>query len=216
MRAISLSSQRGHLDCLRNDDAAKPTWRFVRLTPRWLLLGFALSATTGWSAKPGGEPLGIGEPAAAAAIAAWDIDVAPDGSGLPVGGATAREGAAVYRAYCAACHGATGREGPRDRLVGREPGDAFPFGERLDTPRTVGNYWPYATTLFDYTRRAMPENAPGSLSDAEVYAVTAYILYLNDLIGFDDEMNAQSLPAVVMPARKRFVPDDRAGGAEVR
>ena len=160
--------------------------------------------------------LQIGRPATPAEIAAWDIDVSPDGTGLPPGGATARSGELIYHVKCAACHGPTGREGPNERLVGREPDDGFPFGESLKPRLTVGNYWPYATTLFDYTRRAMPSNAPGSLTDEEVYAVTAYVLYLNELIDYDDEMNAESLPAVTMPARHRFVTDDRAGGPEVR
>ena len=81
---------------------------------------------------------------------------------------------------------------------------------------TVGNYWPWATTLFDYIRRAMPPTEPGSLTNTEVYALTAYVLYLNTIIPVDQPMNAESLPAVEMPARARFVPDDRRGGPEVR
>jgi cytochrome c len=166
--------------------------------------------------EPAPDRLEIGRSATADEILRWDIDVSPTGAGLPPGGATAREGEPTYRAKCAACHGETGREGPNDRLAGRERGDEFSFGDDLTTPRTVGNYWPYATTLFDYTRRAMPAGAPGSLTDDEVYAVTAYVLYLNELVAFDETINAQSLPRVTMPARDRFVPDDRRGGAEVR
>lgn len=161
---------------------------------------------------------GIGRPAADSLIARWDTDVRPDGAGLPPGRGTVAEGAVVYRDQCAACHGATGVEGPNDRLVGREPGDRFPFA---DSPaararQTIGSYWPYATTVFDYVNRAMPQNAPGSLTANEVYAVTAYLLHLNGLVGEQAVMDATTLPAVRMPARDRFVPDDRTGGPVVR
>ena len=154
---------------------------------------------------------GIGRPATAAEIAAWDIDVGPDGAGLPPGSATSADGAPIYAAKCASCHGATGKEGPNDRLVGRVPGDEFPFARDPRVPRTIGSYWPYATTVFDYIRRAMPPTAPGSLSDREVYALTAYLLALNNLIPDDASMDATSLPKVTMPARDRFVPDPRGG-----
>ncbi|MBI3494131.1 MAG: cytochrome c [Acidobacteria bacterium] len=155
--------------------------------------------------------LGIGRPATPAEIAAWDIDVQPDGTGLPSGGATSADGAPLYAARCAACHGRTGKEGPNDRLVGRLPGDAFPFARDPRIPKTIGDYWPYATTVFDYIRRAMPPDAPGSLKDDEVYGLTAYLLFLNDLIPADAVIDAKSLPKVVMPARDRFVPDPRGG-----
>jgi cytochrome c len=100
--------------------------------------------------------------------------------------------------------------------VGREPREGFPFGETRGIRRTIGNYWPYATTIFDYVKRAMPMAAPGSLTANEVYAVAAYILFLNEIIPEDAVMDAQTLPAVVMPARDRFVTDDRVGGPEVR
>ena len=98
----------------------------------------------------------------------------------------------------------------------REPSEGFPFGERRGIRRTIGNYWPYATTIFDYVTRAMPMTAPGSLTPDEVYAVAAYILFLNEIIPEDAIMNAETLPVVIMPARDRFVPDDRVGGPEVR
>ena len=123
------------------------------------------------------------------------------------------------RAACtSACHGPTGTEGPFDRLVGREPRDGFPFGRspRFRAMRTVGNYWPYATTLFDYIRRAMPQNDPGSLTPDQTYAVIAWILYRNEIVGPDAVMDAVSLPRVRMPARGRFVRDDRTGGRMVR
>ncbi len=158
----------------------------------------------------------IGHEATPAEIAALDIDFGPDGAGAPPGSGSVAEGKVVYDAKCMACHGPTGQEGPNDRLVGREPRDGFPFGETRGIRRTVGNYWPYATTVFDYVNRAMPMTSPGSLTSDEVYAVAAYILFLNDIIPEEAVMNAETLPAVVMPARDRFVPDDRVGGPEVR
>jgi len=154
---------------------------------------------------------GIGRPASPEEIAALDIDVGPDGAGLPPGSATSADGAPIYAAKCASCHGATGMEGPNDRLVGRAPNDAFPFGRDPSVPKTIGSYWPFATTVFDYIRRAMPPTAPGSLSDHDVYALTAYLLTLNDLITPDAIVDRASLPKVKMPARDRFIPDPRGG-----
>jgi cytochrome c len=152
---------------------------------------------------------GIGRPATPAEIAALDIDVGPDGVGLPPGRGTAADGAPIYAARCAACHGKTGKEGPNDVLVGRLPGDAFPFASDPRAPKTIGSYWPYATTVFDYIRRAMPPDKPGLLRDDEVYGLTAYLLSLNDLIAADAVIDATSLPKVKMPAHDRFVPDTR-------
>jgi S-disulfanyl-L-cysteine oxidoreductase SoxD len=133
-------------------------------------------------------------------IAAWDISIAPDGAGLPSGSGTAAEGAAIYEAKCLACHGSEGAGGPNDVLVGGHGSldSAAPV-------RTVGSYWPYATTVFDYIRRAMPFLQPQSLTDDEVYAVTAYLLALNGIIERDDVIDAQTLPDVVMPNRGNFV-----------
>ena len=161
---------------------------------------------------------GFGRPATAAEIAAWDIDVRPDGTGLPPGGGTARQGAVVYAVRCAMCHGATGSEArsPYPRLVGRDPRQGFPFGRDPSLAKTVGNYWPYATTLYDYINRAMPPTTPGSLSPNTVYSLVAYLLWRNEIISDTTVVNAQTLPRVVMPARNRFVPDNRRGGAEIR
>lgn len=153
---------------------------------------------------------GFGKPADAARVAAWDIDVRPDGVGLPTGSGTVAAGATVYQQRCASCHGATGIEGPRDHLVGTEPWVEWPVNP------TVGNYWPYATTLYDYIVRAMPQDKPGSLTADETYAVIAWILNRNQLIPADAVMNKTTLPAVKMPARDRFVPDDRTGGPVIR
>jgi len=152
---------------------------------------------------------GIGRAATPAEIAALDIDVGPDGAGLPPGRGTSADGAPIYAARCASCHGKTGKEGPNDALVGRVPGDAFPFARDPRAPKTIGSYWPYSTTVFDYIRRAMPPDAPGSLKDNEVYGLVAYLLFLNELIPADAVIDAASLPKVRMPARDRFVPDTR-------
>jgi cytochrome c len=170
-----------------------------------------VSGSTEWPAS-----FAIGRDATPAEIAELDIDFGPDGVGAPPGSGSAAEGKEVYDVKCAVCHGPTGQEGPNDRLVGREPRDGFPFGATRGFRRTVGNYWPYATTLFDYVNRAMPFTSPGSLTANEVYAVSAYILFLNEIIPENAVMNAETLPEVVMPARDRFVVDNRVGGPEVR
>lgn len=159
---------------------------------------------------------GIGRTATAEEIAARDIDVGPDGTGLPPGRGTPAEGAVIYAARCASCHGKSGTEGPNDVLVGRIEGGGFPFSRDPKAARTIGTYWPYATTLFDYIRRAMPPNAPGSLTDNEVYALVAQLLAWNGLVAHDAVMDARSLPNVQMPARDRFVPDARGTGKRPR
>ncbi len=161
----------------------------------------------------GAEPpelFGFGSAASAERIAMWDIDVRPDGEGLPPGSGTVAEGEQIYLMQCIACHGPTGTEGPNDVLVTREPWEEWPAG------RTVGGYWPYATTLYDYIVKAMPQLTPGTMTADETYAVIAYILYLNDLVPEDAVMNAETLPAIEMPYRDRFVPDDRTGGSVIR
>ncbi|WP_407529767.1 c-type cytochrome [Methylobacterium oryzisoli] len=155
-------------------------------------------------AEEGLGPHRLGRPAALDAIAAWDIDVRADGAGLPHGRGSVAEGRALFAARCAGCHGAAGEGGSADRLVGGQGtlASAKPV-------RTVGSFWPYATTLFDYVRRAMPFDAPQSLSDPEVYAVSAYLLHLNGILPADADLDAQSLPQVAMPNRTGFVPDAR-------
>jgi cytochrome c len=142
----------------------------------------------------------LGRPATPAEIAAVDISVGPDGDGLPPGSGTPKQGAEVYVAKCVACHGPEGAGGVNDRLVGGR-------GTLTSSApvKTIGSYWPYATTIFDYVRRAMPYPAPHSLTDSEAYAVTAYLLHLNGIIGPDDVMDAASLPRVRMPNRDGFV-----------
>jgi len=133
-------------------------------------------------------------------IAAWDISIPPDGAGLPPGSGIAAEGEAVYNAKCAGCHGVEGIKGPADPLAGG-------IGTLASKKpiKTVGSYWPYATTLFDYIRRAMPFSAPQSLTNDEVYALSAYILCLNNIIDPEVQMDAKTLPQVKMPNRYGFV-----------
>ena len=148
--------------------------------------------------------LGLGRPPTADEMKVADVDVLPDGRGLPPGSGTAERGRDLYARRCAACHGASGKEGPADILVGGNGS--------LATARplkTVGSFWPYATTLFDYTRRAMPTTKPLSLTNDEVYAVTAYLLFLNGIIREDQVMNAQTLPQVRMPNRDGFIDHSR-------
>ena len=160
---------------------------------RKLLLALALLAAA--PATLGGDGPGLGQPLAEDEIPTYARHVMPDGTGLPPGSGTAAAGEPIYAAQCAACHGATGTEGPIQPVVG--PVDTY--------PKAAGRHWPYATTLFDYIRRAMPFHTPKSLSDDEVYAVTAYILHRNELIGRDDVVNADSLAGVDMPNRGNFV-----------
>jgi len=142
----------------------------------------------------------LGVPASAATVAAMDISIPPSGAGLPAGSGTVAQGQKVYEAKCQVCHGPKGVGKPADPLVGGI--GSLASGKPM---RTVGSYWPYATTLFDYTRRAMPTTAPQSLTNDEVYAVTAYVLSLNGIVADDAVMNAQTLPQVKMPNRDGFI-----------
>lgn len=144
----------------------------------------------------------FGRPATPEEIKLWDIDVRPDGKGLPAGSGTVVQGKSIYEDNCAVCHGANGKDGIKDRLVG---GQGTLASSR--PIKTVGSYWPYATTLFDYVRRAMPYQAPGSLSVDETYAVSAYILSLNGLLPEDGKLDKESLPKVRMPNRDGFIPE---------
>src|SRR3954452_9827282 len=147
---------------------------------------------------------GLGRPATAAEIAGWNIDIGRDGSNLPAGSGSVSHGSEVFDQQCAACHGPKGEGGIGDRLVGGQGTLATP-----KPVRTVGSYWPYAPTLFDYIRRAMPQNAPQSLSNDDVYAVSAYILNLNWLLPADATLDASTLSAIKMPNRSMFTGDTR-------
>ena len=163
---------------------------------RWLWTLPLLAATA--AVRPDDGPA-HGTPLSAEDVAAIASTILPDGTGLPPGRGDAVTGAVVYGARCQACHGAGGRGGPNDALVGGRGSLAG------DAPlKTVGSYWPYATTVFDYVRRAMPYNEPGSLSADDVYAVTAYLLKENGIIDEATVLNADTLPAVEMPNRNGF------------
>lgn len=190
----------------------------------WIVVVAAMFATAAVGLAQAPQRFGFGQPATPEAIARLDSDIGPDGTGLPAGRGTPGQGADVYARQCAACHGAKGEGGQAEALVGPEPAGMAPFGpqyeqwrgSRPDVPLTVGNYWPYATTLFDYVRRAMPPTAPGTLSPDELYGVVAWLLAQNRIIPDSAVMTAETLPKVIMPARTRFVPDNRKGGRDVR
>lgn len=163
-------------------------------------------------------PFGLGRSPSRAEVAAWSINVNPDGTNLPAGRGTAGEGKAVYEQKCAICHGLAG-EGSSPlypKLVDANPKDFRAFDTDFRIAHTIGNYWPYATTLYDYIRRTMPLTAPGSLKPDETYAVVAYLLHANGVIAEDAVINARTLPQVRMPARDHFEPDNREGGAGFR
>jgi S-disulfanyl-L-cysteine oxidoreductase SoxD len=166
-----------------------------------LLAAVTVASASGAQAQ---SPYGIGRPATAAEIAGWNIDVDRDGHNLPPGSGSVSHGQEVFDAQCASCHGAKGAGGVGDRLVGGQGTLASP-----KPVKTVGSYWPYAPTLFDYIRRAMPQNAPESLSNEDVYAVSAYILNLNGLLPADATLDAKALSAIKMPNRGMFVGDPR-------
>jgi len=154
----------------------------------WFTAGAALAQTPN-----------LGKPITPAELAPWDITVMPDGTGLPSGSGTSAQGAAVYAQKCVACHGENGSGGHAARLIGG------PAKASLDGGKTIPNFWPYATTVFDIIRRAMPYQSPGSLTSSEVYALTAYLLAGNKLIGESDVIDAQTLPKVKMPNAGNFI-----------
>jgi cytochrome c len=153
-----------------------------------------------------GKPFGFGEPATEETVAGWNIDIAPDGTGLPEGSGTVEQGRELFAKLGAACHGMNGE--------GTDAAPALVGGQgslATDSPKkTVGSYWPYATTLYDYIHRAMPATAPQSLTPDEVYAIVAFLLNANGIIADDAVMDQDSLPQVVMPNQKGFTsPDPR-------
>ncbi|MET1055784.1 MAG: c-type cytochrome [Pedobacter sp.] len=190
------------------------------------------------------EKFGIGRPAPAAEITKLDIDVRSDGKGLPAGAGNTREGKLIYEAKCVACHGngqklesplpgeplfvdyplnekSARAKSPVQLVIMNEAkkskGQKNAAEQKQDrAPKTIGTYWPYATTIFDYVRRAMPYNAPGSLTNQEVYHLTAYLLYRNHIISQNTIITEKSLPKIVMPAKEKYVNDDRKGGKELK
>lgn len=153
---------------------------------------------------------GFGRSVTQAEIDKIDIDISPSGKGLPQGKGIATEGKKIFEAKCVACHGIGGSGGLGGALVTTND----PKIKKKE--KTIGNYWPYATTIFDYVRRAMPFNQPGSLSNQEVYHLTAYLLHANGIIDEKKTIDAQTLPKIEMPNHKAFVPDDRTGGPIIR
>jgi S-disulfanyl-L-cysteine oxidoreductase SoxD len=166
--------------------------------PKISITTFVLALSFGSSAAFAQAP-NLGKPIDPAEITAWDISILPDGTGLPPGSGTPAQGAPIYAQKCAMCHGIDGKGGVNAAVVGGGP------IKDMESAKTIANFWPYATTLFDFTRRAMPWQQPRSLTNDEVYALTAYILALNKLIGENDEMNAKTLPKVKMPNRDGFI-----------
>lgn len=171
----------------------------MKILHRTALLILILAGTSVFSAEvPRGPDLG--EPASPEDISAWETGVMPDGEGLPEGSGDALQGKLVYEKYCTSCHGPAGAGGSADQLAGAQNPLTHEYPEQ-----TIGTYWPYATTIFDMVRRSMPMNRPGVLSDDEVYAVTAYLLFLNDIIDETTVMNRENLPDIVMPNRDGFI-----------
>jgi mono/diheme cytochrome c family protein len=164
------------------------------------LCGFVLMAVLGARSVLAQPGPGLGAPISAEDLAPWDISVQPDGSGLPPGSGSASTGAELYAVHCIACHGAGGAGQPNDRLVGGQGSLT-----QLQQVRTIGSFWPYASTVFDYIRRAMPFHAPQSLTNDQVYALTAYLLAENGIIDKNASLDARSLARVRMPNRDGFI-----------
>jgi len=169
-------------------------------TPRRAILSASLLLAIAAGAALAETP-NLGKPIDEAAIAVWDISILPDGTGLPNGSGTPAQGAVIYAEKCVACHGDNGKGGG---LAAALVSDQKITGISA-AQKTIKNFWPYSTTIFDFIRRAMPFQMPRSLTDDEVYALTAYILAENKLIGANDTMNAQTLPKVKMPNRDNFI-----------
>lgn len=172
------------------------------INPKLILTALLISTLAGTESGAGEPAAGpvLGQPAPEALIRAWDMDVMPDGTGLPPGRGNVVDGETLYRAHCVSCHGADGLGDSGDQLAGAKMKLTDEWPEK-----TIGTYWPCATTLFDFIRRAKPMAAPGSLTNDEVYALTAYLLHLNGIVAADAVMDATALPKVVMPNRDGFV-----------
>jgi cytochrome c len=174
-------------------------------------LTLVIAATLAAGVVRAGEPYGIGREATPQEIAGWDVDVSPSGAGLPPGRGDVRQGEAIFADKCAACHGSRGEGKPMDALAG-----GFGTISTLKPHKTVGSFWPYATTLFDYVRRAMPLNAPQSLTPDQVYAVSVYVLFLNGIVPQDTTLDADNLAQINMPNRNGFVGAYPAAGAATK
>lgn len=168
---------------------------FTMFMPKLLFL--SLCAVSLAQAETGPN---LGQKAGAEEIARKDINVFPNGQGLPKGRGNALEGKPLYQNKCSQCHGPKGIGASAEELAGRQHALTDP-----NPDKTIGNYWPYATTIFDFVRRSMPLHAPGSLSDSEVYAITAYLLNINDIIAEQTELNESNLAQIKMPNRDGFI-----------
>ncbi|MBP1313485.1 cytochrome c [Herbaspirillum huttiense F1] len=173
----------------------------------WLVLALLMAMASSSSAA---ERLALGQPLSDAQLARWNIDVDAQGRGLPAGRGSVAQGQRIYAQTCAACHGDKGQGNPADALVGGQ--GSLATAKPL---KTIGSFWPYATTVFDFINRAMPYNAPKSLSADEVYAVTAYLLHLNGIVPANTVLDAASLPQVRMPNRDGFIGDTRPDTSNV-
>jgi cytochrome c len=173
-----------------------------------VILAAALTLALGSTAAVGGGP-DLGKPVGPSDMVEWNIDIEPSGAGLPAGSGTSDQGAAIFAQQCAACHG-EGGNGAATTTSGAPAAPPVVSDVKRngidDTTLTIANFWPYATTLFDYIRRSMPWTSPRSLTDDQVYALTAYILAQNKLIDPNMVVNAQTLPNVQMPNRNGFIP----------
>ena len=173
-------------------------WGYINITTAFYFLILSCLLSPAFAETPNGPNLG--QPATPEQIKQWNIGVFPDGEGLPPGEGSVAEGRAVYQAQCMSCHGPDGLGGSALQLAGAQMPLTSDYPEL-----TIGTYWPYATTLFDMIRRSMPMNVPGSLSDDKVYAVSAYLLYLNDIVAEDTTLNAENLADIKMPNRDGFI-----------
>lgn len=183
-----------------------------RLTSALLAATTLLAAVSATAQLNPPAIIGLGQPLAQAQIERYAITVFPDGRNLPPGQGSVAQGAALYHTHCMGCHGIKGIEGPAARLAGSDgfigwtdPLRVLRIKKYPLLVQSVGARWPYATTLFDYVRRAMPYHAPKSLTDDEVYAVTAHLLHMNEVVPGDAVMNRTTLPSVVMPAQAKTV-----------
>ena len=173
------------------------------MSTRNALLAAVAAAGFGLAVAHASDTPKLGQPTTEADIAAWDVTAFPSGAGLPPGSGTAVQGAKVFAEKCAVCHGDGAKGGPvhRNPMFGGRPRT-----DGIDTPKTIGNFWGHATTIFDFTRRGMPFNQPRQgLTMDEIYATTAYLLFLNKIIGENDVMDAKTLPQVKMPNRDNFI-----------